>query len=354
MPDDDDTPAPTGAQLGALLDAAIRRLRSSDGAVKDNAARTAREILNFLAGRQNIGDEHDPAKIAIVRRVAAQILFANPGVLVSHQQHLLALRLINLNEGQIGPLIRPTGGASNILQERKNGLEGRSGCGRAGTPAVERRSAGSSSERSASRAAWSCPPVTAEPLELEPQLGLARSAAIARVTTRAVGSPSFSNRPVVSRQAAKKPPNVDAFAARPPGSSFHASRRSPTGSPLWGLAPRSGDVRVLAARLAALASFVRPRLARSRQRLVAASRALRFGRRRGLCHHLAQGFEPLHGVIARPPHLAGGDPVHVRPGEAGPPGDLRTDISARRPTISSRGLVSWCAPRGASVARRSA
>jgi hypothetical protein len=59
-----------------------------------------------------------------VRRVAAQILFANPGVLVSHQQHLLALRLINLNEGQIGPLIRPTSGASNILQERKIGLGG--------------------------------------------------------------------------------------------------------------------------------------------------------------------------------------------------------------------------------------
>jgi hypothetical protein len=74
-------------------------------------------ILNFLAGRQI---EHDPAKIAIVRRVAAQILFANPGVLVSHKQHLLALRLMNLNEGQIGPLIRPTGGASNILQERKD------------------------------------------------------------------------------------------------------------------------------------------------------------------------------------------------------------------------------------------
>ena len=30
------------------------------------------------------------------------------------------MRLINLNEGQIGPLIRPTGGASNILQERKD------------------------------------------------------------------------------------------------------------------------------------------------------------------------------------------------------------------------------------------
>ena len=207
----------------------------------------------FPSGRQI---EHDPAKIAIVRRVAAQILFANPGVLVSHKEHLLALRLMNLNEGQIGPLIRPTGGASNILQERKNGLEGRSGCGRAGTPAVERRSAGSSSERSASRAAWSCPPVTAEPLELEPQLGLARSAAIARVTTRAVGSPSFSNRPVVSRQAAKKPPNVDAFAARPPGSSFHASRRSPTGSPLWGLGSQERN-RPSAGRPPGCASFVR-------------------------------------------------------------------------------------------------
>ena len=100
-------------------------------------------------------------------------------------------------------------------------------------PVVERRRGGSSSERSASRADWSCPQVTAEPLELEPQLGeppavLARSA---RVTTRAVGSPSFSNRPAVSRQAAKKPPNVDAFAARRPGSSFHARRRSPTRCP---------------------------------------------------------------------------------------------------------------------------
>src|SRR5829696_6034091 len=62
------------------------------------------------------------------------------------------------------------------------------------------------------------------------------------------------------------------------------------GSPLWGLGSQERTVRVLAARLAALASFVRPRLARSRQRLVAASRALRFGQRRGLCDHLGAGF----------------------------------------------------------------
>ena len=61
----------------------------------------------------------------------------------------------------------------------------------------------SSSERSVSRADWSCLQVTAEPLELEPQLGKPpRSWHARRVTTRAVGSPSFSNRPVVSRQAA--------------------------------------------------------------------------------------------------------------------------------------------------------
>ena len=176
-----------------------------------------------------------------------------------------------------------------------------------------------------------------------PPAVLARSAAIARVTTRAVGSPSFSNRPAVSRQAAKKPPNVDAFAARRPGSAFHASRRSPTrcptatagytssnttsGSPpsravaarraggrvrpssrLSALARGPGAERgfrprCTTARVAALAAFGGPGLARSRQRLVAASRALPFARRQSaLGHPLPQA------VAARASRDDGGSP----------------------------------------------
>ena len=83
--------------------------------------------------------EHDPAKIAVVRRVAAQMLFANPGMLVGHQQHLLALRLVDLNNGEIGPLSKYSRAQAVVLPRSNEagrlGLGVRSGCGRVLTPA---------------------------------------------------------------------------------------------------------------------------------------------------------------------------------------------------------------------------
>ncbi|UZF90646.1 hypothetical protein [Bosea sp. NBC_00550] len=153
MSETEEDAAPTGPDLGATFDHHLNCfLTNSDPAERDKAAGQVRAVLDLFqmlaepvraheravlaAEADNSGAmidawteyeiETDPAKVAVVRRVAAQLLCANPGLLAGHQQQLLALRLLDLNNGRVGLLLepspRPSGGAGIGARDQKVGL----------------------------------------------------------------------------------------------------------------------------------------------------------------------------------------------------------------------------------------